>query len=388
MKKTNDTGPMLFLIEHQKEILKLLNKWMGTKYYDIRELIKHNSQYLMVFGEKSNGKSTAGQMIMCIIYQLFKAESILLRLYDEDFKRGRAEGMFGGLPAGFIADITKGKWETVIYKHYGRYFARFDYDNDKYILDNNPFCHRQCILNAGSSFQYPEVYFILFDEFIRKDTQRNVADEFVEFQTVISTIKRNKTNLQILMCGNTVNYFSVYFSEMGLCNIRKQKQGTIDQYHYGESNLSVSVEYADSPKDKDTRSNDYFAFNNPKLDMITKGSWQLDIYPHLRKKYRPKDVVLKYYIKFDGKMFQCDVIAQDDSIFTYIHTKIDKTPDYSIDIICDSSADTRPNIISHILKGGYDWCNKLASFFTLNKVFYENNETGDIIRAYLASYKK
>lgn len=375
----------LFLIEHQKDILRLLNKWMNTKFYDIRQLLACDSQYLMVFGEKSNGKSTAGQMVMCIIYQLFQAESILLRLYDEDFKKGRAEGMFGGLPQGFIKDITNGKWETVIYKHYGWYFARYNADTDKYDLDSTPFCHRQCILNAGSSFQYPNVEFILFDEFIRKDTTRNVPDEFVEFQTVVSTIKRNKTSLQILMCGNTVNYFSVYFSEMGLSNIRKQLQGSIDRYYYGTSNLSVSVEYAETPKDKNQRSNDYFAFNNPKLDMITKGSWMLDIYPHLPMRYRPKDICLKYYIKFDNKMFQCDIVSRDTSTFTYIHTNIDKTPDYNIDVIFDDKADSRPNIIPNILKPVNEWMRTIASFYMTNKVFYESNETGDIIRAYLTS---
>lgn len=381
--KVVNTG--LFLIAHQKEILKLLNKWMGTKHYDIRRLLECDSQYLMVFGEKSNGKSTASQMVMCIIYELFGAQSILLRLYNEDFLKGRAEGMFGGIPEGFISDITKGRYETIVYKHYGWYFARFNYDTDKYEMDDTPFCYRQCILNAGSSYQYPKVELILFDEFIRKDLARNVADEFVEFQTVVSTIKRDKTSLQVIMCGNTVNYFSVYFKEMGLTNIRKQQQGTIDRYHYGNSNLSVAVEYAETPKDKNLKSNDYFAFNNPKLEMITSGKWQLDIYPHLPMRYRPKDIDLTYFIKFDDKMFQCDIVSKNDNNFTYIHTDIDNTPDYSSDIIYDSKADGRFNILPNILKPAYDWAKTIASFYSTNKVFYESNETGDIIRAYLNS---
>lgn len=381
--KSKEVNGNLFLIKHQKDILKVLNKWMGTKHYDIRPLISCDSQYLMVFGEKSNGKSTASQMVMCIIYQLFMAQSILLRLYDEDFKKGRAEGMFNGIPKGFIADITKDRYDTIVYKHYGWYFAKYNMDTSKYDMDDKPFCYRQCILNAGSSFQYPDVELILFDEFIRKDTQRNVSDEFVEFQTVVSTIKRDKISLQIIMCGNTVNYFSVYFKEMGLNNIRKQQQGTIDRYRYGDSDLSVAVEYADTPKDKNLKSNDYFAFGNPKLEMITSGKWQLDIYPHLPVKYRPKDISLSYFIKFDGKMFQCDIVSRDDNTFTYIHTDISKTPDYSSDIIYDHKADGRFNIIPNILKPVYEWAKTIASYYTTNKVFYESNETGDLIRAYL-----
>lgn len=373
----------LFIYNHYKEINKLLSKWMNDEHYDIRNLLKCNSEYLIAFGEKSNGKSTASQMVLCICYWLFDAQSVLLRLYDEDFKKGRANGMFGGIPKGFISDITRGKYEMIVYRNFAWYFANYDAEKDEYQLHPEPFCFRHCILNAGSSFQHPKVEIILFDEFIRKDTTRNVADEFVEFQTIVSTIKRNKTSLQILMMGNTVNYFSVYFIEMGLKNIRNQKQGTIDTYTYGNSDLSVSVEYCDTPIGKNQKSNKYFAFNNPKLDMITKGAWQLDIYPHLPVKYRPKDIILSYYIKFDERMFQCDIIQRDNSYFTYIHTDITKTPDFNNDIIYMMQEDSRPNIAKNISRPIYDFQKTIWSFFPSHKVFYQNNEIGDEIRAYL-----
>lgn len=373
----------LFLFNHRKEINRLLNKWMSDKHYDVRNLLDCNSEYLMAFGEKSNGKSTAFQMLLCIINVLFGAESVLLRLYDEDFKKGRAEKMFAGVPNEFIKDVTNGKYDEIVYKHYGWYFAKYNQDEEKYIMPEKPFCHRLCILNAGSSFQFPDVEVIFFDEFIRKDTNRNVPEEFVEFQTVISTVKRDKTSLQILMAGNTVNYYSCYFKEMGLTNIRNQKQGTIDTYQYGESELSVSVEYCDTPIGKDKSSNKYFAFNNPKLQMITSGKWQLDIYPHLPVRYRPKDIILSYYIKFDDMMFQCDIVNRDNNIFTYIFNENIKTPDFSCDIIYMQQYDGRPNINRCINKCTTEWQKYIWQFFVQNKIFYQDNQVGDIIRAYL-----
>ena len=185
------------------------------------------------------------------------------------------------------------------------------------------------------------------------------------------------------MMGNTVNYFSIYFVEMGLKNIRQQQQGTIDTYTYGSSDLSVSVEYCDTPIGKNQKSNKYFAFNNPKLDMITKGAWQLDIYPHLPVRYRPKDIIISYYIKFDDKMFQCDIVNRDMNQFTYIHTDITKTPDFDLDIIYMLTEDARPNILKNISKPVYDFQKTIWSFFPAHKVFYQNNEIGDEIRAYL-----
>ena len=373
----------LFLYKHQKEITKVLNKWMNDKYYDIRKLIQCNSEYLIAFGEKSNGKSTACQMVLCISYWLFDAQSVLLRLYNEDFLKGRAEKMFKGIPKGFISDLTNNEWEDIKYKNYGWYFIKIDKEKNEIIWDEKPFCFRQCILNAGSSFQMPDVELILFDEFIRKDTQRNVPDEFVEFETVVSTIKRNKTSLQIFMCGNSVSYHSIYWIEMGLKNIRNQKQGSIDTYTYGSSSLSVSVEYCETPKGKDKESNKYFAFNNPKLEMISNGRFQLDIYPHLPIKYKSKDIVLSYYIKHDSFMFQCDIVSKDTSTFTYIHDELDKTVDFNSDIIYSMDEDSRGNVNKNISKCLYPWMKVIWNFYPMHKVFYKNNEIGDIVNNYL-----
>ncbi|MGC5276152.1 hypothetical protein ACPXAM_23725, partial [Escherichia coli] len=84
------------------------------------------------------------------------------------------------------------------------------------------------------------------------------------------------------MLGNTVNKYCPYFAEMGLEHIPKMTQGTIDVYAYGNSDLTVAVEYCKSPDSKvKEASHKYFAFNNPKLEMITGGAWELNIYPHL-----------------------------------------------------------------------------------------------------------
>ena len=73
------------------------------------------------------------------------------------------------------------------------------------------------------------------------------------------------------------------FAEMGLTHIDKMKQGTIDVYTYGTSELTVAVEYCESMKGS-KENNYYFAFNNPKLNMITSGAWELNLYPTFTSK--------------------------------------------------------------------------------------------------------
>lgn len=404
----------LIVFNHYKEIEKYLKPYMTKQYYDGRELLQHNSEYLMAFGEKSNGKSTFFQMVLCICWWLYGYQSVLLRLYDEDFKKGRAEKMFGGLPQypnknpkgkSFIANLTNDKYDTVVYTNYKYYFAKYDDKKGQYNMAEKPFCFRQCILNAGSSFQMPDVQLIFFDEFIRKDTMRNVPDEFVEFQTVISTIKRSKTTLQVFMAGNTVNYYSCYFTEFGISKmVKAQKQGTILDVSINDRGGTLSVEYCDTPEEKDKASDKYFV-DSTKVNMIMNGAWQLDNYPHLPCKYKLKDIILTFFIKFDNTMFKCDFVCVDKKskesefhdvtgkeikvsnttmMFVYIqypdeYTKID----YNSDIIYQLEYDSRPNVNRYINVITYEWQRPIFEMFKTNKIFYQNNEIGDTIRAYL-----
>ena len=60
--------------------------------------------------------------------------------------------------------------------------------------------------------------------------------------------------------------------------------------------------------------------------MIRSGAWEMDIYPHLPIKYKPKNIIYKYYIEFDGERLQCNIINikdenNNDLLFTFIHRK-------------------------------------------------------------------
>ena len=82
-------------------------------------------------------------------------------------------------------------------------------------------------------------------------------------------------------------------------------------------------------------------------------------------------------------MFQCDIVNRDMNQFTYIHTNITKTPDFNSDIIYMIKEDSRPNIAKNISRPVYDFQKVIWGFFPAHKVFYQNNEIGDEIRAYL-----
>ena len=365
------------------------------KFYSIRHLIQlhADAHYYVVYGQRSNGK-TYSTLDYCLEdYFKFGHEFAYIRRWKEDIKLTKMNKLFDGLVRdGKIKKYSKGKFEDVFY--YGRAFYLVGYENikkedgtmeRKKILSDKPFCYVYVLTEEehDKGFEAPQIYNIIFDEFIARS--RYLPDEFITFTNVLSTIIRNRDNIKIFMLGNTVNRYSIYFNEMGLTNVKIQKIGTIDVYNYGESGLKVVVEYSDLPMKK-KRSDVYFAFDNPKLQMITRGTWEIAIYPHLypEMKYRPIDIKYMYFIEFDDVLLQCDIVLLKESkmLFTFIHIKTTPIKEDNKYIVYSLSPNASPNYRRNILRPFSKIEKLIVDLFLKDKVFYQNNEIGDVVRNY------
>lgn len=184
------------------------------------------------------------------------------------------------------------------------------------------------------------------------------------------------------MLGNTVNKFAPYFDEMGLEHIEYMKQGTIDVYEYGESELKVAVEYCGNRKSK-KKSDIYFAFDNPKLKMITSGVWEVDLYPHCPYRYVPKNILYTYFIEFGNNLLQCEVILVDDKYFTYIHRKTTPLKNFKTELVFGTEYSIEINRRRSLLKPRTELEQKILSFYRNDLVFYQDNTIGEIVRNYI-----
>ncbi|MCS5737095.1 phage DNA encapsidation protein, partial [Herbiconiux daphne] len=193
---------------------------------------------------------------------------------------------------------------------------------------------------------YPDVTTIIWDEFLSRGLY--LTDEFVIFMNVISTIIRLRTDIQIWLLGNTVNKYCPIFQEMGLTNVLQMEQGTIDVYSYGNSGLKVAVEYCSSMAE--SKPNSYlFAFGNEKLQMITGGAWELDLFPHAPCKWQPKNIEFIYFIDFDNQLYQCEIVSIGEEFFTFIHEKTTPIQNPNKDLIFSLAYPTRLNHQRNIL---------------------------------------
>lgn len=356
------------------------------KFYSLDSILDKHAQYNIIFGERSNGKTFAALKKGLTDYVEHGYEMAYLRRFREDFRGKRGQQLFEGIVnAGVVSELTGGKFTTIYYWSSRWYLANYDEKQGKMIPDSKPFAYAFAIseMEHDKSTNYENVKNIIFDEFLTRSYY--LQDEFVLFMNVLSTIIRFRDDVTIFMLGNTVNKYCPYFKEMGLTNIANMKKGTIDVYSYGESKLRVAVEYAESPvKRGQTKPSDhYFAFNNPKLSMITGGAWEIAMYPHCPIKYKPKDIVFTYFIEFNDALLQCEVVMVGENNFTFIHEKTTPLQDESKDIIFTTRYDPRPNFMRNIRKPANDLARRLATYFKDDKVFYQDNEVGEIVRNYL-----
>lgn len=353
---------------------------MRQKFYSLKSILSKNAQYNIIFGERSNGKTYAVLKYGLEQYVNNGSQLAVVRRWQDDFTGKRGATMFNAIVSnGEVEKLTNGEWNNIYY--YGSRWFLCKADGDKRIVDDMPFAYGFALtgMEHDKSTSYPKIKTICFDEFISRNAY--LPDEFILFANTISTIIRQRNDIKIFMLGNTVNKYCPYFEEMGLKHIRDMKEGDIDIYTYGDSKLTVAVEYC-KPNKQGKESDLYFAFDNPKLSMITGGAWEIDIYPHCPCKYKPKDILFTYYIKFSGDVLQCEIIAKDENMFTFVHSKT--TPlNNELDFIYSTEFSPRPNYRRNITKPRSQIEKRIAEFYVTDKVFYATNEVGEIMRNYL-----
>lgn len=352
------------------------------KYYTLNKILQFNADYNLIIGERSNGKTYACLKYVLEQYLATGKQGAYIRRWREDITVKRANSVYKPFD---VRKISNGLWGHIVFRQGAFFLANYDSKIKKYVYDIKPFMYAFALSNVehDKSTSYPDVTTVVFDEFITR--QYYLKDEFILFMNVLSTIIRDRNNVKIFMLGNTVNKFCPYFGEMGLKHITSMKQGSIDVYKL--DSLRIAVEYcANTGSAK--KSNKYFAFDNSKLEMIKGGSWELDIYPHLEYKYKPKDIIFTYFICFDDQVLQAEIINVGNDLFTYIHAKTTPIKNPDKDLIYQIDPSPKPNIKNNLLSRTDQLELKIARFFVRHKVFYQSNEIGEIVANFMKETNK
>lgn len=360
------------------------------RFYSLKKILERDAHYNIIIGERSNGKTFAVMQYIVERYLEDGSQGALIRRMDMDFKQKRGDLMFANIvDSGKLAELSKGKWTGIYYRAMRWWLCNYDEDG-KPVLDDKPFCFGYSLTameHDKSSGGTTNIKTIFYDEML---APTYLPNEVVTFWNTLSSIIRHRDDVKIFMCGNTINPYSPFFTEMGLTRVKQMKKGEIDVYTYGASDLRVAVEFSDSPA-KNKPSDVYFAFDSPKLNMITgKGNvWQLDIYPHCPERYVPYDVMFTYFILFDGETLQCECIRKPNGkSFTFIHRKTTPIQDEDKDLIYSLKFDPRPNWRRRLSRPKTPIERYILDQFVMEKVYYQDNEVGMMVENFINASSK
>lgn len=239
-----------------------------TKFYSLTNILNTKSDYNLIIGQRSNGKTYACCKYCIEQYKKYKKRFAYIRRWSEDLKGFRAEQLFE--PLNEVVTKLFGDGYYIKYFRHKYYLCN---ENDEKI-DVIGYALALSEASHTKSVAYPaNLDTILFDEFIQMSGERTLTDERSKFENTISTLVRYRTNVKIFMCANTVSKFSPYFVYFGI-DINKVKQGSIVTKEIPTDDdkgiLRVSLEYCEYNKDIGKKASKYTSSK-----MIRTGQWEI-----------------------------------------------------------------------------------------------------------------
>lgn len=344
-------------------------------WYSFKRIHKYNAIYNIVIGQRSNGKTYAFKEQALHNYIEKGERCAYIRRFDSEIKPKVLDKLWD---VHDIEKMTKGRWNAVKYEK-NCFTLCIKVDGKVVASDEQPFCDVYALntWETSKGADRGEVTTICFDEFMTR--RAYLTQEFVIFQNVLSSIIRDRDNATIYMLANTVNRYCPYFKEMGLYNVPNMQQGDIELYTFGESGLTVAVEMcAESSNTKKVKK--YYAFDNPQLEMITTGKWEIALYPHPPTSVTKEDIIKKFYIKFNNNIICGDIMKTEDYLFILYHYHTGNHEPDKNDIVYLEQHDGLMLHCMYLSEVRTDAHKLIVDLINSGREFYTNNEVGEVVR--------
>lgn len=294
---------------------------MKQRYYRLKKILECNADYMVLLGERSNGKSYAVKE-ECVTRAYNAPDTsrfVLLRRWQLEIKGGLIEQYFADCP---IKSITNGEYETVSYWQGKLFLANY--------TEEGKVARGICIgyvrgLTAEEHYKsgsYIDCDAIIYEEFTSKNGY--LPHEPTTLMSFISTVARRR-KIRVFLIGNTVSRICPYFSEWQLTGLMKQKQGTIDIYNINTENydehekqvvVRVAVEFCEN-----SGKNTLMSFGQASK-MISTGAWECDTHPHLTKRLECYNLVHIVVFAYQSNKFLVRFLSDNDgNCFCYVEPK-------------------------------------------------------------------
>lgn len=205
------------------------------KYYDVTHLLDRKPDVIMAFGQRSNGKTYSALKYVLEKYKKDGSMFLYLRRWSDDIKTSTSQKLFLPLP---VEEIFG---EGFFISYWRETFYLNDPDGDKtpigYVTSLSDAYHKK-------STPFTEVKTIIFDEFIQGSGEPIMSGEQDRYESILSTVIRDRTDVLIILLANTVSKFSIFWTYYSV-DVNSMEEGDIREIEYPTDygKLKIVAEY-------------------------------------------------------------------------------------------------------------------------------------------------
>ena len=335
-----------------------------VNYYDITNMLKTKAQYMMLLGQRANGKSYQAKKTCIEDFINNGNKFVYLRRWQADIKTKDITKYFADVP---IKKLSKGKYTGILAWNGSIYLTGKNEKGEEVKLAE---CGTYCALNEYErykSWAFVDYSYILYEEFITDGVYLN--DEPRLLQQFVSTVARLK-RITVILIGNTLSRVCPYFNEWCLEGVLKQKQGTIEVYHFhvDDSIIDIAVEYCKNANAENTM------FFGQASKQIVSGEWDTKDMPKLPRKQYEYEKLYEILVKYQNFSFVVELLLEPKQggliCFVYPFTGTRKINRIISDNFTDNPFETKKLDIIRKPEALIQRC------FMLHKVCYSDNLTG------------
>lgn len=345
------------------------------QYYDITNALATKAQYIILLGQRANGKSY--QAKKTVLENAYNNDRyfVYLRRYKADIKTKAVEAYFADMP---IKKITGNTYDGICAWNGSIYFTLI---NEKGESVKGPEIGKYCALNEYErykSWAFVNYDYILYEEFITDNIYLN--DEPRQLQQFVSTVARHNS-MTVLLIGNTLSRVCPYFSEWCLEGVLKQKIGTIEIYHHHleDSVIDIAVEYCANANFENKM------FFGQTAKQIVAGEWDTVEAAKLPRKQYEYELLYELMVEYQKFKFIINLLVEPIEggllVFIYPFTGQRKIQRIISDTFTDNPMINK--ILDTTKKPEY----LISECFRLGKVCYSDNLTASDFKHVIAAFR-
>lgn len=311
---------------------------MKERYVQRKFIHSIKSNYVVILGQRSNGKSFAVKEDIIKNCLENGEEFAYIRRYKEDCKQYMVEEYFADIIRDkkgkeHLKEWSKGEYNFISTFQQGIYLSKID-ENGK--VTRGKRLGRMFAVSWAThykSLSFPDITTAVYEEFVTDSCY--LENEVKIFMNLISTIFR-ESKAKVYLVGNTVSRINPFFSEWQLVRIPKQKINSVDvyNYHYNDENgdeqtASISVYLTHS-----TNINSGMFFGNA-AKAITSSVWDSDEHPHLIGNRSDYECIYTIVFIYDRTMFLMEFLKSLEGNYTWFVTPKTTPPKKNSRIVSD-----------------------------------------------------